>query len=213
MKKYLVYIFGLIAILLLVYSYTGLENEAREPVVFIPDRPAPKPAVFPKWKDSMTQTAQVKIPFVGKDFVGFKEALAFNESGGRYDVVNSLGFMGKYQFGAGTLRQLRINRKDFLRNPRLQEEAFRRYVLHNRKYLEKEIQRFSGKYIRGVKITESGILAAAHLAGAGAVKRFLNSHGRESASDAFGTRIEDYLRRFADYDLSSLSRESHETAQ
>ncbi len=207
MKKYLVHIFGLIAILLLVYSYTALENEAREPVVFIPDRPEPKPAVFPQWKDSATRTDEVKIPFVGKDFVGFKEALAFNESGGRYDAVNSLGFMGKYQFGAGTLRQLHIDRREFLRNPRLQEEAFRRYVLHNRKYLEKEIRLFSGKYIHGIKITESGILAAAHLAGAGAVKRYLYSHGRESATDAYGTRIEDYLRRFADYDLSSLTRE------
>jgi len=205
MKKYLVYIFALTAGLILLYSYTSLENEAREQVVFIPERPEPKLADFPKWKDSVSPTGQVKIPFVGKDFIGFKEALAFNESGGRYDVVNSLGFMGKYQFGAGTLQQLRINRKEFLRNPRLQEEAFRRYVLHNRKYLEKEIRRFNGKYIHGVKITESGILAAAHLAGAGAVKRFLYSHGRESASDAYGTRIEDYLRRFADYDLSSLT--------
>jgi len=39
-----------------------------------------------------------KIPFVERDFVGFKEALAFKESQGEYTSVNTLGYLGKYQF-------------------------------------------------------------------------------------------------------------------
>src|SRR5210317_1730319 len=36
---------------------------------------------------------------LGKSFVGFKEAIAFKESRGDYKIVNTLGYLGKYQFG------------------------------------------------------------------------------------------------------------------
>ena len=49
------------------------------------------------------------IPYLGKSFVGFKEALAFKESRGNYFVVNTLGYLGKYQFGRGTLKLIGIN--------------------------------------------------------------------------------------------------------
>ena len=32
--------------------------------------------------------------------------LGFRESGNRYDIVNSYGYMGKYQFGKSTLKGL-----------------------------------------------------------------------------------------------------------
>ena len=58
------------------------------------------------------------IPFVGKSFNGFKEALAFRESGGRYDIVSSFGYLGKYQFGASTLKRFNIHDMEhFLENP------------------------------------------------------------------------------------------------
>ncbi|NPA46269.1 MAG: hypothetical protein GXO24_03545 [Chlorobi bacterium] len=205
MKKWFQYIIPVMALMLMAYAYEDLRSESEMPVVFVPDRPAPKPAVYPRLEDSAgLAQEQVRVPFVGKDFVGFKEALAYNESGGRYHVVNSLGFMGKYQFGRTTLKELRIDGRRFLKDPRLQEEAFRRYVARNRKILAKEIRRYAGKRIHGILITESGILAAAHLAGAGAVKKYLHSYGKVSARDAYGTRIEDYLRRFGGYDLSGL---------
>lgn len=53
----------------------------------------------------------------------------------------------------------------------------------NKWELKDEIEKFSGKIIAGVKITESGILAAAHLGGAGWVKRFLNSNGAKKCKD------------------------------
>ncbi|MDB0040892.1 peptidoglycan-binding protein LysM, partial [Algibacter sp.] len=34
-------------------------------------------------------------PYLGKSFVGFKEALAFKESGGDYSLVNTYGYLGK----------------------------------------------------------------------------------------------------------------------
>ena len=44
------------------------------------------------------------LPFIGKHFIGFKEAIATRESLGQYHLVNSLGYMGKYQFGSDALR-------------------------------------------------------------------------------------------------------------
>jgi hypothetical protein len=42
----------------------------------------------------------LNIPFTGNLFVGFKQALGFKES--KYQKINSLGYLGKYQFGTET---------------------------------------------------------------------------------------------------------------
>jgi hypothetical protein len=66
-----------------------------------------------------------KTPISGKSFTGFKEAIAFRESQGQFKLINSLGYMGKYQFGVSALRAIGINNTaTFLNNPKLQEEAF-----------------------------------------------------------------------------------------
>ncbi|GAL72811.1 hypothetical protein [Jejuia pallidilutea] len=55
-------------------------------------------------------------PFLGKSFVGFKEALAFSESGGNYRTINSYGYLGKYQFGKETLKLIGVrNIQKFLK--------------------------------------------------------------------------------------------------
>ena len=71
----------------------------------------------------------IAVPFTGKTFAGFKQALAFKESQGKYHKVNPFGYMGKYQFGAGTLRTIGITNFDlFLKNPAMQEKAFNALV-------------------------------------------------------------------------------------
>ena len=62
----------------------------------------------------------------------------------------------------------------------------------------------SGKVIDGVKITESGILAAAHLGGSGSVKRFLNSIGEKKCRDDYGTSIKTYMRDFGGFETSGI---------
>ncbi|MEZ4802901.1 MAG: peptidoglycan-binding protein LysM [Gelidibacter sp.] len=144
-------------------------------------------------------------PFLGKAYLGFKEAVGFKESRGNYHVVNDFGYLGKYQFGVETLRALGIyNPNDFLYTPELQEKAFMAYAQRNKWILRNEIAHFEGKRISGITITESGILAAAHLAGAGSVKKFLRSYGNETFSDAFGTSMRSYLKKFSGYDTSSI---------
>jgi len=144
-------------------------------------------------------------PFLGKSFVGFKEALAFKESRGDYCSVNTLGYLGKYQFGKGTLKLLGIyNTQEFLNNPELQEKAFIANMERNKWILRRDIKNFVGTKMNGITITESGILAAAHLAGAGSVKSYLRSYGTENFADAYGTTIEYYMKKFSGYDTSFL---------
>ncbi|MCW8981677.1 MAG: peptidoglycan-binding protein LysM [Altibacter sp.] len=143
--------------------------------------------------------------FLGKTYVGFKEALGFKESRGDYETINQFGYLGKYQFGKGTLRMIGIkNAETFLGDTYLQERAFDAYTSRNKWILRRDIKRYRGRYIGGVKITESGILAAAHLAGAGNVKKFLRSGGEVGFADANGTSIRYYLKKFSGYDTSHI---------
>jgi hypothetical protein len=144
-------------------------------------------------------------PFLQKDFIGFREAVAFKESQGKYDAVNTLGYLGKYQFGKATLQRFGIyDTQSFLKNPELQERTFIAYCKVNKWILRKDIQRSVGKVINGVEITESGILAAAHLSGAGNVKKYLRSQGNHNRRDAYGATIALYIKKFAGYDVSNI---------
>ncbi|MUP47018.1 peptidoglycan-binding protein LysM [Gramella sp. BOM4] len=149
-------------------------------------------------------------PLLGKSYVGFKEAVAFKESGGDYKNVNEFGYLGKYQFGEGTLKLVGIyDTIGFLNSPSLQEAAFYANASRNKWILQRDIKRFEGKVINGVKVTESGILAAAHLAGPGSVKKYLRSWGAQAFSDAFGTTIKNYMKRFGGYDTSFIETEKN----
>ena len=142
-------------------------------------------------------------PIVDNRFVGFKEAVAFKESQGKYNKVNSLGYLGKYQFGKSTLNRIRIyDTNKFLNDPKLQEDAFLALCSLNKWILQRDIKRCVGTKINGIEVTESGILAAAHLAGAGNVKIYLRSKGNRIFVDAYGSTVESYLKKFAGYDTS-----------
>lgn len=151
------------------------------------------------------QKTHTYFPYLGKSYNGFKEAIAFKESRGDYFTVNTLGYLGKYQFGAETLKLIGIyNPNQFLYNPELQEKAFLANAERNKWILRKDIKRFDGKKINGVLVTESGILAAAHLAGPGSVKKFLRSAGTQNFSDAYGSTVKYYMKKFSGYDTSSI---------
>jgi hypothetical protein len=150
--------------------------------------------------------------FLGKSYIAFKEALAYNESRGNYSIVNELGYLGKYQFNRNTLKAIGIfNSQEFLSDTRLQEDAFHAFTARNKWILRKDIKRYVGTYVNGVKITESGILAAAHLAGAGNVKKYLRSGGSYAFEDAFGTSLRYYLKKFSGYDTSFVEAERKAT--
>jgi hypothetical protein len=165
----------------------------------------PTAAVYPALPQELTPVL-VSPPFIGASYIGFREALAFKESRGNYFSTNTLGYLGKYQFGIGTLQLMGVyNASQFLRTPELQEKVFATNLARNKWILRRDIPMFVGKRINGTEITESGILAAAHLAGAGNVKKYLRSGGALDVEDAYGTTIAYYLRKFRGYDISAIS--------
>ena len=151
----------------------------------------------------VTKDSNSGVLYLGNTYVAFKEAIAFKESQGNYAAVNTLGYLGKYQFGVTTLELLGIKNPDlFLKSPVLQEKAFLANTKRNKWVLRRYIKRFVGKKIDGILVTESGILAAAHLAGPGNVKRYLRSYGALDSQDAYGTDILSYMDKFSGFDTS-----------
>lgn len=166
--------------------------------------------IFPSQEED--DYPNLNVPYTGNHFIGFKEAIAFKESQGKYRKVNSIGYMGKYQFGSKTLRSVGVNnQKAFLKNPALQEKAFIALLSKNKWILRNEIEKYEGKVINGIEITESGILAAAHLGGAGSVKNFFKNKGNRHFRDAYGTSLRSYMKAFGGYDLSYIEADSNAT--
>lgn len=135
--------------------------------------------------------------------------LSLRESSNNWKIYNKFGYMGKYQFGRSTLETIGIKGitfKKFKSNPWIfnedvQEKAIRLLINYNYKILEYYILKYSGTKINGVKVTKSGIIAAAHIAGAYGVKRFIESNGNYNPNDAYGTHLSDYLREFSNYKI------------
>lgn len=153
--------------------------------------------------DLQSYNEAVNMIYLINDFNGFKESLAFKESGGRYSVINKFGYLGKYQFNLNTLKMYKITDiNKFISSPILQEKIFLINVNRNKWILRKDINWFVGTFINGIEVTESGIIAAAHLSGAGNVKKYLRANGDFNKKDAFGTSISAYMSYFANYDLS-----------
>ncbi len=211
MKRWIGFILHLAMIVVLTSfgTYTVMKKETVE----IPDslKVMANSEIFaPQSSIALLEEDEVTPPFLGKAFHGFKEALAFKESQGKYHRVNTLGYLGKYQFGSSTLNLMGVyDMDDFLSNPELQEKAFEANIARNKWILRRDIKRFKGKTIGGIQVTESGILAAAHLAGAGNVKKYLRSYGQNDVTDAYGSSISYYMKKFAGYDISNIKQQKN----
>ena len=150
--------------------------------------------------------SEIKVPKIIvpeiKDHNKFLDDIGFRESSNNYKAVNQFGYLGKYQFGRKTLNSLgfeNVSNREFLENVSIQEEAMYALLNHNKKILRRQIQKYHGQTIHGIYITESGILAAAHLAGAGNVRKFFRK-GYEF-KDGNGTKMTSYMTLFSGYNL------------
>ncbi|MDE3740678.1 hypothetical protein [Maribacter polysaccharolyticus] len=199
MRRCIVFFSSLIMLLIFV-SFGDFSFETTVPKTLKVDKPTE--VLFPKNETVLAPTSATP-PFLGSTFFGFKEALAFKESSGDYFATNTLGYLGKYQFGMGTLELMGVyNPAVFLNDPKLQEKAFETNLARNKWIMRRDIKKYVGKKIQGVVITESGMLAAAHLAGPGNVMKYLRSYGKINFKDAYGSCIVGYLKKFSGYDLS-----------
>ena len=137
-----------------------------------------------------------------KGYNQFLDAIGFRESSNNYKAINQFGYLGKYQFGRTTLNSLgykKVSNKEFLSSPQLQEKAMNTLLKHNKKILRRQIKKYNNKLVNGILITESGILAAAHLAGPSNVRKWFRK-GLEF-QDGNGTKMTSYLKQFANYRL------------
>jgi hypothetical protein len=163
------------------------------------EQPVSKEVQLVKVKPLKIETESFGISLKGHE--AFLGELGHKESSNNYKAVNRLGYMGRYQFGKKTLKSIGINvtKQEFLSNPALQEEAMERLLAANYKSLKRFIDKYEGQTIHGVVVTKSGVLAAAHLGGAGAVRRWFRKGS--NFKDANGTSITYYMKRFSGYRL------------
>jgi len=144
-------------------------------------------------------------------------ALGKRESNNNYGIVNSWGYLGRWQFGKPRLwdlgysvdgwhprfrkKRVVITKEYFLENKDFQDYIMRLHVTQLRNIFlnKKRYSKYLDKIINGVLITVSGLVAGAHLKGLGGVRKFLK--GKDNA-DALGTKISEYISKFAGYDLS-----------
>jgi methanogenic corrinoid protein MtbC1 len=141
----------------------------------------------------------------------FLKALAQKESSSDPNIVNSLGYIGKYQMGQMALQDLelddKINAHKFKKNPNIfpekaQDKAMIKLLKLNKQYLGEYFNEFDGKVVGGVKITKSGLLAGSHLVGASAVKQFLDSNGEFVPKDGNDVPVTEYIQKFGGYQLT-----------
>lgn len=132
----------------------------------------------------------------------FLDAIGNFESGNRYHITNRWGYMGKYQFHRRTLKELgyNVSKKKFLNSPELQERAMMDLLESNKRAFGSRIKRWENRKVNGKYITESGILAAAHLGGVGNVINFMENG--EDFKDGNGTSIVKYLTIFSGYNIN-----------
>jgi hypothetical protein len=134
--------------------------------------------------------------------------VGYNESGGDYTAVNTLGYLGKYQMGAAALidggyvkpgttnsglsnpnnwtgKNGIASRDDFLGNPQIQEANAYSYTTRNYNALA------SLGVINSSTSSENvaGLLQVSHLLGAGGAKKWYTGSG---GADAYGTTGDTY---------------------
>jgi hypothetical protein len=142
------------------------------------------------------------------EFKRFIYDLGRRESGNNWLCINCIGCFGEWQFAESTVQYLgfkHVTLKKFKVNPEIFPRELQRKALESlikvNLVLMKDYYKYIGDTIRGVPITKSGMIAAAHLGGARSVKLFLTSKGYLDKKDVLGTAVSNYMRKFSFYDI------------
>jgi len=163
------------------------------------------------------------------NYEDFLRALGYRESSGRYNIENRYGYLGKYQMGEMALKDAGYykgdstprkndwigewtgkdgvwSKEDFLNNPQAQENAIREFHRKVWKYIKAlGLDKYVGRRIGGIIITESGLLGGAHLVGVLNLKRFLNSNGQIIPRDGNKVPITHYIELLNGYDIGEIT--------
>lgn len=127
--------------------------------------------------------------------------LRLSESSLNWTAVNG-SYVGHYQLGRSALKDVgvKVSLRAFARNPRVfgpeaQKAAVVRLLALNQRRLSSVSSEWVGREWNGVRVSTGGLLAAAHLVGAGAVKKWFA--GGKEPRDANDTGAMEYMRRFS----------------
>ena len=95
---------------------------------------------------------------------------------------------------------------DFLASPAKQTQAITDYNQKQWSYITAMgLDKAIGRTINGILITESGLLAGAHLVGIGGLQQFINSNGSIVPVDGNKTPITKYVKDFGGFALGPVA--------
>jgi hypothetical protein len=133
----------------------------------------------------------------------YQQALIASESSGRSDVVNESGYRGLTQGGDAAISDFKAQEgldftdEEYINSPDLQMQFQRWYEQKTINYvMDKGLDAYIGRVIKGVPITMSSLLGMAHIGGDFGMQQFLETGGRYDPNDG-NTSLSDYGRKFA----------------
>ena len=139
------------------------------------------------------------------------DSIAYEETGDSklyphcWDTINYLHMYGRFQFSKIALIDIGVDTTKasltyFLRHHKFQRTCMKNLLKRNLIILNMYVdyKPYLGTQINGITITLSGLLAACHLGGGGAVKAFLYTKGKTNASGGHDS-IGDYISKFGNY--------------
>lgn len=184
-----------------------------------------------RWVKALTLFfAGIAVAWAGTTYTDFLAALGKRESTLNPAADNSIThYIGLFQMGEAALQDVGVYKGDatktndwlggwsgkygasskaaFLADPNAQIQAETAYLnlVWNSYLAPYGAGTYLGKTINGILITQSGLVAASHLVGAGKVKTWLSSNGATAPADGRGTKMTEYLQKFAGYSLSATA--------
>ena len=142
------------------------------------------------------------------NFSEFLKKFAEVESNNKWDTISKSGMIGKYQIAPITLKDLgkeHIDTLSFREDPNIypeeEQDSDILKIISRKKGALKPYRKYIGKTLAGIKITESGLIAASLLVGEGKVIEFLKSNGTVIPADGNGTLITKYLLDFQKFNI------------
>ena len=168
------------------------------------------------------------------EYNDYLSALCTRESGCSPGIKNGSGYIGLYQMGEAALIDAGYYKKDgtntndwkgswtgknginslgdFYASAPKQTQAIYDYNVKQWGYIKADgSDKYVGQTINGVLITESGLLAGAHLVGNGGLHKFLASKGQVVPTDGNKVAITNYIGKFSGYNIAPIT--GHNTAE
>ncbi|MCK9608031.1 MAG: TIGR03758 family integrating conjugative element protein [Methylomonas sp.] len=169
------------------------------------------------------------LVWAASEYTDYLAALSAKESSNNPSSVNQYGFLGRYQMGESALIDAGYYQKDltpdtndwqgvwtgkngigskadFLANAAGQTQAISDYNSKQWRTIQPlGLDNYLGQTVAGILMTESGLLAGAHLVGVGGLKKYLQSNGTVVPSDANNTAITQYIAAFNGYNIAAIT--------